>query len=102
MRGIQSAVMPIEHLNQRGSERIRLASKQRQQANEFSRDVWDMLRNRRLSNAKFLREHPIGIETVDFVCLNLLRVVEIDGKDHFTTEGQRRDGLGDVFLRSEG
>ena len=29
-------------------------------------------------------------------------VVEIDGKDHFTTEGQRRDGLRGTFLRSEG
>ena len=39
---------------------------------------------------------------MDFVCLNLMLVVEIDGKDHFTTEGQRRDGLRGTFLRSEG
>jgi len=49
------------------SERIEFAREQRRRANEFAQDVWDLLRNRRLANAKFRREHPIGIYTVDFV-----------------------------------
>lgn len=64
--------------------------------------MWDILRNRRLANTKFRREHPIGIYTVDFVCLELKLVVEVDGKDHFTTEGQRRDERRDCYLRDEG
>jgi very-short-patch-repair endonuclease len=32
---------------------------------------------------KFRREHPIGPYTVNFVCLALKLIVEVDGKDHF-------------------
>jgi len=102
VRGVHGTVMPQNQRKIHDSERIEFAREQRRQANEFSNDVWDLLRNRRLANAKFRREHPIGIYTVDFVCLKLKLIVEVDGKDHFTSEGKRRDQRRDCYLRNEG
>ncbi len=61
-----------------------------------------MLRASRIRGVKFRREHPITPYTVDFVCLALKIVVEVDGKDHQTEEGQRRDHIRDRFLQSHG
>jgi very-short-patch-repair endonuclease len=94
--------MTIQHSPQRQPERIQFARDQRRRANEFAQDVWQMLRGRRLLGEKFRREHPIGPYTVDFVCLELRLVVEVDGKDHFTQQGRARDALRDAYLRSEG
>jgi very-short-patch-repair endonuclease len=94
--------MPTKPKYRTCSERIEFARNQRKQANEFARDVWNILRNRRLCNAKFRREHPIGVYTVDFACLDLMLVVEVDGKDHFSEDGQRRDARRDAYLQSEG
>ncbi|TWT68204.1 endonuclease domain-containing protein [Crateriforma conspicua] len=94
--------MTIQHSPQRQPERIQFARDQRRQANEFAQDVWQMLRGRRMLGQKFRREHPIGAYTVDFVCLELRLVVEVDGKDHFTPQGRDRDAQRDAFLRSEG
>ncbi|WP_182867234.1 endonuclease domain-containing protein [Rhodopirellula sp. JC639] len=94
--------MTIQRSPQRQPERIQFARDQRRQANEFAQDVWQMLRGRRLLGEKFRREHPIGPYTVDFVCLDLQLVVEVDGKDHFTQQGHARDANRDAYLRSEG
>ena len=102
VRGVQWTAMPGKRRKSQDPERIEFARAQRKQANEFAQDVWDMLRNRRLANAKFRREHPIGIYTVDFVCLKLMLIVGVDGKDHMTAEGKRRDERRDAFLRNEG
>ncbi|MCD0462129.1 endonuclease domain-containing protein [Roseiconus lacunae] len=94
--------MTFRHSPERQLERIQFAHDQRRQANEFAQDVWQMLRSRRLLGQKFRREHPIGPYTVDFVCLKLRLVVEVDGKDHITDQGRARDARRDAYLRSEG
>jgi len=86
----------------RHPDRIEFARNQRAQANEFAHDVWQMLRASRIRGQKFRREHPIAPYTVDFVCLALKIVVEVDGKDHQTAEGQHHDQIRDRFLRRQG
>ena len=52
--------------------------------------VWDLLRNRRFMDKKFLRQHPISISIsgqtifyiLDFYCLEHKIGVELDGKIH--------------------
>jgi very-short-patch-repair endonuclease len=61
-----------------------------------------MVRASRIRGQKFRREHPIGPYTVDFVCLALKLIVEVDGKDHFSEQGKRRDRQRDRFLQHEG
>ena len=61
-----------------------------------------MLRNRRCRNQKFRREHPIAPYTVDFCCVNLKLIVEVDGKQHQTDEGRQYDQRRDLFLADQG
>ena len=71
---------------------------QRAMANEFARDVWQMVRDRRYRGEKFRREYTIGPYTVDFCCVALKLIVEVDGEDHFQEEGKRRDQTRDRYL----
>lgn len=61
-----------------------------------------MVRGRRILGQKFRREYPVPPYTVDFVCLELMLVIEVDGKDHLTDEGQLHDEDRDRFLRDQG
>ena len=93
--------MPIRRRPTRSPERIAFARNQRQTANEFARDIWQLLRGRRLLGEKFRREHPMGPYTLDFVCLDLKLDIEIDGADHQTDEGKTRDQRRDAYLRHQ-
>jgi very-short-patch-repair endonuclease len=93
--------MNFKRSHERQTERIDFARDQRQQANEFAQDVWQMVRAGRMLGEKFRREHPFGSYTLDFVCLDLRLVIEIDGKHHLTEEGLRRDARRDAFLRAQ-
>ena len=75
----------------RDPDRIAFARNQRKQANEFAQDVWQMIRGRKILGFKFRREHAIGPYTVDFVCLELKLIIEVDGRDHTTEPGQLYD-----------
>ena len=44
--------------------------------------VWKYLRNRQLYNYKFRRQFPIEPYIVDFACLELKLIIELDGGQH--------------------
>ena len=52
--------------------------------------LWKVIRNRKLANRKFLRQHPIEFEwngqkrffIADFFCHEAMLVIELDGKIH--------------------
>ncbi|MEZ6075526.1 MAG: DUF559 domain-containing protein [Pirellulaceae bacterium] len=94
--------MPNLKPSNRDPEQIAFAREQRQQANEFAQDVWQMVRNRKILSEKFRREYPVGPYTLDFVCLELKLNVEIDGKDHLSLEGRQRDSRRDAYMRELG
>ena len=94
--------MAIKRKPTRSPERIAFAREQRKQANEFSHDVWQMVRAGRMLGEKLRREYPVGPYTLDFVSIELKLDVEIDGKDHLTEEGMRRDAQRDAYLRKLG
>ena len=48
--------------------------------------MWDKLKNRSLFNARFRRQHPIGIFIVDFYCHEYKLAIEIDGEIHLKNE----------------
>jgi very-short-patch-repair endonuclease len=86
----------------RSREAIEFAKQQRATANEFSSTVWQWLRNRQCHGQKFRREFPIPPYTVDFCCVELQFIVEVDGKHHETDEGRAHDGQRDRFLKQLG
>ena len=76
---------------QRDPDAIAFARDQRTRANEFSQHVWQMVRNRRCRGQKFRREYPIPPYTVDFCCVALNLIIEVDGEHHQTDEGRQHD-----------
>jgi len=86
----------------RDPDAIAFARLQRATANEFANTFWQMLRGRRCRRQKFRREYPIPPYTVDFCCVALKLIVEVDGEHHFTDEGKLHDQRRDTFLGSLG
>jgi len=48
---------------------------------------------------KFRRQHPVGDYIVDFVCLEIKLIIEVDGGQH---SGDIRDEIRDSWLSGEG
>ena len=53
--------------------------------------LWKKLKDKKIFNIKFRRQHPIGIYIVDFYCHELSLVVEIDGEMHKAPENKESD-----------
>jgi very-short-patch-repair endonuclease len=49
--------------------------------------LWRVLRNRQIDGVKFRRQHPFNDYILDFVCLEIKLVIEVDGGQH----GQRTE-----------
>ncbi len=58
------------------------ARKLRRNQTEAEKRLWNLLRNRSVRGLKFLRQHSIGPFVVDFVCRELMLVIELDGSQH--------------------
>ena len=61
--------------------------------------LWHALRNRNLNGIKFRREFPIDSYVVDFACLELNLVVELDGSQHI---GDPNDTTRNDFMSQRG
>jgi very-short-patch-repair endonuclease len=46
--------------------------------------LWRHIRSRQLHGYKFRRQFPIGSYIVDFACLSLKLIIEIDGSQHMS------------------
>ncbi len=63
----------------------------RRDGSRAERKVWDLLRARRIGDAKFRRQHPIEPYFADFACISRKLVIEIDGDHHaFQMEADAR------------
>ena len=59
-----------------------LSKNLRQNQTNAERKLWNHLKNRALVGFKFRRQSPIGRHIVDFICLEKMLVVEVDGGQH--------------------
>jgi very-short-patch-repair endonuclease len=76
------------------------ARRLRENQTDAERKLWAKLRDRRLQDAKFRRQHPIGIYIVDFCCPEAKLVIELDGGQHATCP--EADATRTTFLQREG
>jgi adenine-specific DNA-methyltransferase len=74
----------------------------RHEQTDAERRLWRVLRNRRLAQHKFRRQQPIGPYAVDFVCLEMKLIVELDGERHDQPESIAADAERTVFVKQEG
>ncbi|MDO9341004.1 MAG: endonuclease domain-containing protein [Bacteroidales bacterium] len=81
----------------------------RKNVTESEKQLWEQLRNRRLSGYKFLRQHPIIYKAdykglnyfiADFYCDTKKAVIELDGSIHNGTE--EYDKFRDTEMRFKG
>lgn len=53
--------------------------------------IWQCLRNRKILNFKFRRQHPVHKYIADFYCHEAKLIIEIDGGIHHNTKNQEYD-----------
>lgn len=63
--------------------------------------LWQHIRRKGL-DVRFRRQHAIGDYIVDFVCLDIKLIIEVDGDYHFTEEQRRLDAIRSDFLYKMG
>ena len=81
---------------------ISFAKENRKATTEAEDLLWQELRNRKLKDFKFRRQHPIAGYIPDFVCLEKKLMVEIDGGYHNEEEQQKFDKLRQQWLSEHG
>ena len=64
--------------------------------------AWRLLRNRQLLRYKFRRQLPVGNAIVDFCCLSLKLIVELDAAGHGYESRAKRDRQRDRELERRG
>ena len=64
--------------------------------------LWQRIRRKQLKGRQFYRQKNIGNYIVDFYCPSAKVIVELDGGQHYTEEGMRRDQIRDNYLESRG
>ena len=64
--------------------------------------LWYELRDFKSVGVKFRRQCPIGPYIVDFACLAVKLIVEVDGDMHEHEKGKLHDAVRDNYLRSLG
>jgi very-short-patch-repair endonuclease len=72
----------------------------RSRQTEAEKLVWKYLRARQLEGFKFRRQQPIDKFIVDFICLELRIIIEIDGGQH--SIDKEIDAGRDNYLRNAG
>ena len=64
--------------------------------------LWELLKGKQLEDFKFRRQHIIGQYIADFVCLDRMLVIEIDGLIHQVPENKESDEIRTKWLESNG
>jgi adenine-specific DNA-methyltransferase len=62
------------------------AARLRRNQTDAEQKLWLCLRDRRINEWKFRRQHPIGGYVVDFCCVERKMIVELDGGQHVEQE----------------
>jgi very-short-patch-repair endonuclease len=64
--------------------------------------LWSKLRRKQLKGHQFYRQKVIGRYIVDFYCATEKLVIEVDGGQHYTEEGKKKDRLRNEALSKLG
>jgi very-short-patch-repair endonuclease len=72
----------------------------RKNQTDAERLLWTHLRSRQLNGFKFRRQVPIGPYIVDFLCMSLKLIIEVDGSQHMSN--LQYDNSRTLYLESHG
>ncbi|WP_370525854.1 MULTISPECIES: endonuclease domain-containing protein [Methylococcus] len=74
----------------------------RQRQTDAETCLWALLRDRRLADCKFRRQHPLGNYILDFYCHEKKLAIELDGGQHNAPAAQIYDERRSAFLKDQG
>ena len=63
----------------------------RQNSTEAENLLWEKLRNKQFHKLKFFRQYGIGHYIADFYCPKTKPVIEVDGPQHYSNDGEGYD-----------
>jgi len=81
---------------------IEYAKKHRDNPTKAELIIWEFLKSKQIEKFKFRRQHIISQYIADFVCLDRMLVIELDGKIHQIPENQESDEIRTQWLESKG
>jgi BirA family biotin operon repressor/biotin-[acetyl-CoA-carboxylase] ligase len=90
-----------QHLHEYNKSNLPVARVLRKAMTDAERKLWSHLRKNQLS-CKFRRQFPIGKYVLDFYSPQIKLNIEIDGGQHYTEEGKKRDQERDQYLKTQG
>jgi very-short-patch-repair endonuclease len=93
-------LLPREKAGDEGSQTLKFARQLRHNQTDAEKLLWSKLRNRALNGNKFRRQVPVGNYIADFLCLDAMLIVELDGGQH--AEQQEYDQRRTHWLESQG
>ena len=104
--GLSTMGLPMvdpEHPDWKVSGKLRgNARALRRDLTDAERILWSELRGHRLNGASFRRQVPIDRSIADFICHAAKLVIELDGGQHFTDEGDRADAHRSAAIEAKG
>jgi very-short-patch-repair endonuclease len=74
----------------------------RRNSTDAERILWSELRDHRLGGAGFRRQVPIENYIADFICRAAKLVIEIDGGQHFSDQGEHADSKRSAVIEAKG
>ena len=80
---------------------IPTARKLRREMTIAERKLWRSLSLKQL-DIRFRRQIPFGRYVLDFLCIELRIAIEVDGSQHQSEIGQRKDKKRETYLRKQG
>lgn len=83
-------------------EQLKFARALRQRMTRAEAILWTQLRGSRLAGAKFRRQVPLGPYVADFLCVDAMLIVELDGAPHEREAQRAHDDLRDAWLTARG
>jgi 5-methyltetrahydrofolate--homocysteine methyltransferase len=78
------------------------AESNRKNPTETENIIWKLLKGKKLEGFKFRRQHIIGQYIADFVCLDRMLIIEIDGLIHQLPENKLSDTERTEWLEQQG
>ncbi|MDB9823335.1 endonuclease domain-containing protein [Deltaproteobacteria bacterium] len=73
----------------------------RQKMTNAEKKLWNHLRGKQMQ-LRFRRQIPFDQYILDFYCPKATLVIEVDGSQHYTKEGMKRDHMRDSYLQQHG
>ena len=71
----------------------------RENMTEAEKLLWEKIREKQLKGYQFYRQKTIGNYIVDFYCPKAKLVIEIDGGQHYSSEGKEKDRTRDEYMK---